>query len=295
MSDWRELVRERMQTRPVTQPDEVIEELSSHLEESYNDLLERGYAPHAAIERSLQEAGDWNVLLQRICLTKSGRNPMNDRLRRLWVLVAVTWLALSLGIVARQRPGVIGPSLILFYLPWLATLPLVGAAAAYLAQRSNLMHDGSKRLWLSVTVTWLGAIFSLMVLQRIDHPSLTLRRPIPVAFCWPWLATLVLVGAAGGYLARRADAPRKMRLVVAISPALLLGIAMLLFLPWGATLNGYPWWLIFFAIDAENWVVVPGLALLLGALPFLWQRSGNPFALSNGDASHPMPSSPLPE
>ena len=49
---------------PVTQADEVIEELSTHLEETYNDLLDRGHAPQAAFERTLEEAGDWDILFK---------------------------------------------------------------------------------------------------------------------------------------------------------------------------------------------------------------------------------------
>ena len=274
MPDWRELVRQRMQPSPAKQEDEVVEELSTHLEETYNDLLDRGYAPQAAFERTIQEVDDWDILFKRISGARLRRNPMNDRVKRLWLSIAVIWLGASLTVMALQRTDRLYPYLILFYLPWLATLPLVCAAAGYLAQPGDLMNDRIKRLWLSVTVTWVGTSLSLVVLQTIDHPELTLRRPIPVMFNLPWLATLILVGAAGAYLAQCADAPRRIRLLVATSPALLLGIAMLLLLPWGMFTERYPWALTFFAIDAENWAVVPGLALLLGALPFLRQPRG---------------------
>ena len=213
---------------------------------------------------------------------------MNYRTGRLWLLVAVTWLGASLSVMLLQRTDRLYPNLILFYLPWLATLPLVCAGAAYLAQRADPTNDRIKRLWLSVTVTWLGASLSLMVVDRIDHPNLTLRQPIPVTFNLPWLATLILVGAAGAYLAQRADAPRNTRLVVATSPALLLGIVLLLLLPWRIARDRYPWAFAFFAIDAGNLVVVPGLALLLGALPFLRQRSANSLLLPEDDANASM-------
>jgi hypothetical protein len=288
MPDWKELIRRRMQPSPVAQANEVIEELSTHLEETYNDLIDRGCAPQAAFERTLQEVDDWGVLWRRISRTRLRRNPMNYRTRRLWLLLAVTWLGASLSVMLLQPAGRLYPDLILFYLPWLATLPLACAAAAYLAQRADPTNDRIKRLWLSVTVTWLGAMLSLMVVDRADHPSLVLRRPIPVTFPLPWLATLILVGAAGAYLAQRADAPRKTRLVVATSPALLLGIVMLLLLPWRVIVDGYPWAFTFFALDVENCVVVPGLALLLGALPFLRQRSANSSLLPEDGANASM-------
>jgi hypothetical protein len=295
MPDWQELVRQRMQATPVAQTDEVIEELSTHLEETYDGWLDRGCAPQAAFERTLEEVDDWDILLKRICPTRPGSNPMNDRIKRLWLLVGVAWLGASLSVMVLQRPGLIQPNLILFYLPWLATLPLVGAAGAYLAQRADPRIDRTKRLWLSVTVTWLGTSLSFIVLRRIDRPELILRRPIPVIFSLPWLATLVVVGAAGAYLAQRAGATRKTRLMVATSPALLLSILMLLLLPWGMAVAGYRWALVFFAMDAETWAVVPGLALLLGAMPFLWQRSANSFPLPTGDVNASMLSPALQE
>jgi hypothetical protein len=294
--DWSKIVRERMQSpnAPRTVNEDVIAELAAHLEEAYEHAKFRGMTESAALEATLQEVSDWRVLAQDIIRAQSREVDMNDRIKRLWLLAAVAWLGASLLVMVLQRPDRLQPSLILFYLPWLATLPLVCAAAAYLEQRANPTNDRSKRLWLSVTVTWLGAILSLLVLDRADHPSLVLRRPIPVWFPSPWLATLILVGAAGAYLAQRADAPRKTRLLVATSPALLLGIVMLLLLPWRFA-EGYRWALTFFAIDAENCAVVPGLALLLGALPFLWHGSvsSSPLPTSNVNAS--MRSTPLPE
>ena len=205
---------------------------------------------------------------------------MNYRTRRLWLFVAVTWLGASLSVMLLQPTGRLYPDLILFYLPWLATLPLACAAAAYLVQRADPTNDRIKRLWLSVTVTWLGAILSLMVVDRADHPSLVLRRPIPVTFPLPWLATLILVGAAGAYLAQRADAARKTRLVVATSPALLLGILMLLLLPWRVIVDGYPWAFTFFAIDVENLRGSPRAGLAFGgsAFPAATVRQLVPFA-----------------
>ena len=231
--DWGKIVRERMQSpnAPRTVDEEVIAELAAHLAEAYEHAKSHGMTETAALEATLQEVTDWRVLAQDIIRAQSREVDMNDRIKRWWLLAAVTWL---------------------------------------------------------------GATLSLNVADRIDHPELILRRPIPVMFPLPWLATLILVGAAGAFLAQRADAPRKTRLLVATSPALLLGIVMLLLLP-GRFADGYPWALTFFAIDAENWVVVPGLALLLGALPFLWQPSANSFPLPTGDVNASMHSTALPE
>jgi hypothetical protein len=292
--DWSKIVHERMQSpdSPHKVGEDVIAELAAHLEEAYEHAKSRGMSETAALEATLQEVTDWRVLAQD--LTQSVEVDMNHRIKRLWLLLAVAWLGASLLVMVLQRPDRHQPYVILFYLPWSATLPLVCAAAAYLEQRANPTNDRIKRLWLSVTVTWLGATLSLNVADRLDHPNLILRRPIPVMFPLPWLAALVLVGAAGAYLAQLADVPRKIRLVVATSPALLLGIVMLLLLPFRFA-DGYPWALTFFAIDAENLAVVPGLALLLGALPFLWHGSASSSPLPTGDVNASMRSIALPE
>jgi hypothetical protein len=263
-SDFKKLVSEQLSdlNLPPDAKKQVVAELAAHLEDASID------APNQQILRQVPAHAQWRRLSLAIQRAKQQEGLMNDRIKRFWLLTAVIWLTASVSVMALQRPDLPLRYLISFYLPWLAALPLVCAAGAYFAYRADRMNDRIRRLWLSVTVTWLGASVSLMVLQWADHPNLVLRRPIPVWFPVPWLATLILVGAAGAYLAQRADVPRKARLVVATSPALLLGIVMLLLLP-SRFADGYPWALTFFAIDAENCAVVPGLALLLGAAPFL--------------------------
>jgi hypothetical protein len=262
MPDWNDLVREHMKTLdlPVHLKEEVFAELSAHLEDAAGD------APDQQNARQPGHA-QWRRLSLAIQRAKRQEGPINDRIKRFWLLTAVTWLTASLLVIVLQRPDLPLRYLTFFYLPWLAALPLVCAAGAYFAQPADLVSDRTKRLWLSVTVTWLGASVSLMVLRWMDHPNLVLSRPVPVTFSVPWLATLLLVGAAGAYLAQRADAPRKTRLLVSASPTLFMGIMMLLLLPWRLA-DGHPWALIWFAQDVESFVVVPGLVLLLGALPF---------------------------
>jgi len=295
MPDWDNFVREHMKALnlPAHLIEEVCAELRAHLEDATADT------PDEQISRQVPTHAQWHKLALAIQRAKKQEGIMNDRIKRFWFLTAATWLIASLSVMALQRPDLPLRYLIGFYLPWLAALPLACAAGAYLAYRADPLradpvNDRAKRFWLSVTVTWLGALLSLIVLQQVDHPNLVLRRPVPVWFPVPWLATLLLVGAAGAWLAQRADAHRKTRLLVATSPALLLGIVMLLLLPWYFA-DRYPWALIFFASDVESFVIVPGLALLLGALPFLRQPSGNSFPLPDGDTMASMGSTPLPE
>jgi hypothetical protein len=288
MPDWDNLVREHMKALdlPADLKEDVFAELSAHLEDASADVADQQTL------HQLPNHGQWRKLSLAIQRAQQ-QGLMNDRIKRFWLLMAATWLTASLSVMILQRPDLPLRYLILFYLPWLAALPLVCAAVAYLAHRADPISDHTKRLWLSVTVTWLGASLSFMVLLWVDHPNLVLRRPVLVLLSLPWLTTLLLVGAAGAYLAQRADAPRKNRLLISTSPALLLGIVMLLLLPWRLAADGYTWALTWFAMDVESLVVAPGLILLLGALPFLWQRSGN--SPCRGDARTLTCSTALPE
>jgi hypothetical protein len=291
MPDWDNLVRQHMEALdlPAQLKEDVFAELSAHLEDATAD------APDQQTSRQVPTHAQWRKLSLTIQRAKRQEGLMNDRIKRLWLLMAVAWLTASLLVMVLQRPDQPLGYLIGFYLPWLAALPLVCAAGAYLAYRADPMNDRIKRLWLAVTVTWLGASLSLMVLRWADDLNPVLRRPVPVMFSLSWSATLLVVGAAGAYLAQRGDAPRKTRLLVSTSPALLLAIVMLLDLPWRLAVEHYPWALTFFARDVESFVVVPGLVLLLGALPFLRQRSGSSFPSPDGEARGSMCSTALPE
>ena len=91
---------------------------------------------------------------------------------------------------------------------------------------------------------------------------------------WPWLATLPIFGAIGAYISQRAQGLTPARFAAALSPALVMLIVMLLVLPFGLAMDGVHFLrLVSFGIGLINWVVVPALALLTGALPF-FRRAG---------------------
>jgi len=53
-------------------------------------------------------------------------------------------------------------------------------------------------------------------------------------------------------------------------------VVMCLILPWGLAIDGLDFIrLVSFGLGLVNWVVIPGVALLLGALPFLRESSAS--------------------
>lgn len=133
------------------------------------------------------------------------------------------------------------------------------------------MNYRTKSLWLPSLITLLGASISLALFQLTGvRPSLTWIGGLALTFYWGWLGTLPIIGAVGAYVSRRSNSSVLKRLAAATAPALVMLIVMCLVLPWGLVLDGLHFFrLVSFGLGLINWVVIPALALLVGALPFL--------------------------
>lgn len=217
LPDWKKLVRERISSSTSSAPsqEEVVSELAAHLEEAYEDALSQGLTAEAATEFALQEVPDWHVLVEKIQHAKSEHILMNRR---------------------------------------------------------------TKTLWLPAMVTLFGSSGLLMLIQRLGfQPRLIWVAHTGMLFYWPWLASLPIFGALGGYLSLRAQGSLYARLAAGLSPALLMLTVMCLILPWGLAIDGFTFFrLIHFGIGLTNWVALPAVALLLGTAPFLHERTPDP-------------------
>jgi hypothetical protein len=143
--DWKALVRRRLGklNLAAAQREEVISELASHLEDIVEDHLALGLSEPDAIARSLDEVARWRALSKRIQRTKYEEEPMNDRVRNLWLpgfvcLVSTMALVMILDWTgARHHLLTVGSLSLVLYLPWLAALPLIGAATSYWSRRAG--------------------------------------------------------------------------------------------------------------------------------------------------------------
>ena len=142
--DWKSIVRERIGNLKLdsAQQEQVIAELAAHLEEVYERELAKGLCKADALQRSLDEEEiNWRQLSRKIQSAKH-EGYMNNRTRKFW-LPALVGLAISEGVLLAVSFAVannshllmIGPKLI--YLPWMASMPIAGAAAAYLSRRAG--------------------------------------------------------------------------------------------------------------------------------------------------------------
>jgi len=150
MPDWQELVRRQLAGLALEprERNEVIEELAAHLDDAFEDLRGRGFTEEDAAERALCEVKDWHDLRCRIQTARRKENIMSNRVRQLW-LPALLTLSISMGLLALIQlsgpwPLVVPSSNIprmtpvaTIYIPWLLSLPFVGALGALLSHRGG--------------------------------------------------------------------------------------------------------------------------------------------------------------
>ena len=139
------------------------------------------------------------------------------------------------------------------------------------AKQEDSMNYRTKGLWLPTLITLLGTSAALGLSQYAGmRPRLMWIEGWAITFYWGWLATLPGFGALGAYLSQRAEAAAKFRLAASLSPALLMLIVMCIILPFGLAIDGFHFFrLVGFGLGLINWVAIPGLALFVGAAPFL--------------------------
>jgi hypothetical protein len=146
MPDWQNLVRQRLSGLALDDAEkaEVHAELAGHLEETYEVLRRGGVSEHEATQQTLSQVADWTDLQNRITVAKKAEDQMQNRVRQLWIPGFLTLMLSSTLLMMLQKSG-LQPRIIswnelglmLFYVPWLAALPLLGALGAYLSLRAG--------------------------------------------------------------------------------------------------------------------------------------------------------------
>jgi hypothetical protein len=134
------------------------------------------------------------------------------------------------------------------------------------------MNDRTKHLWLPGFASLIAATVLLVLEIRLGIRDSFIHLPLAMTAIFPWLANMLLSGGVAAYLSRRGGGTRLARLTSALFPA---GAFFLCFcLVFVARLSEADPFISLpaFAIAACNWVLVPGVALVLGALPFLGEQ-----------------------
>jgi hypothetical protein len=194
MPDWNALVRERLGMSKSSSVEDVavVAELSSHLEDAYEELLEAGLCEPEAIKQALGHRANWHGLAKRIRRAKSKEEGLNHRTKTLWLpglvslTASMTWLMLLQRVGPQPRMPWLHSGLPLMpYLVWLLTQPLFGATGAYLSRRA-----GGERL-TELTASLFPAIVMLGLWCLVVAISILVEKNPHVLPQW----RLVLFGA----------------------------------------------------------------------------------------------------
>jgi len=225
MHDWAQIVRERLATLALDDDDaaQVFDELTGHLEQDYRSLLSEGCSEEEAARRALAGAGDWQVLQRKIESTRKKEPSMPDRVRQFWI---PAFLTLFLSMVCLALIQIFGPNpwfapatrgwrfvapVVLVYIPWLFTLPFIGALGAYISNRAG----GRARAVFSATIfpilpyTVFFIIGLPIAMALDDHVARNLTIPMFFVGLCAWVifpgAALLAGGVPAHYFSGRLD------------------------------------------------------------------------------------------
>lgn len=136
------------------------------------------------------------------------------------------------------------------------------------------MNRRTRTLWLPGILSLAGSMGCRLILQRTVGPTQTLlnHAGLPLRHQLIWLALLPMFGAASAYFSRRAGGDRLSIILAALFPSiamvpLWMVLAVKMYHP-----SASQWFGLFSGV--MNWIVLPGVALLLGAVPFLKSQKG---------------------
>ena len=134
------------------------------------------------------------------------------------------------------------------------------------------MHSRVRQLWFPGFLTLTLSIGLLPVLLKLGlQPRIvSWSGPDTILFYVPWLLTLPLFSAVGAYISLRAGGSARAILFSGIFPMLSLAACFFVILPVSIVLDrsiAFHLTLAGFLGLLLSWVVAPGAALLIGALP----------------------------
>jgi hypothetical protein len=140
------------------------------------------------------------------------------------------------------------------------------------------MNDRARSLWVPGFATLTLSMVALMVAMRagLQPVAVWVSATQPLLLYVLWLVILPVFGALGAYWSQRVGGSLRARLLAGVFPAASMLVYMLaLFLLTFAIDLHVPASLKFTSLGVYilGWVLIPGAALFLGALPFLFERS----------------------
>ena len=131
----------------------------------------------------------------------------------------------------------------------------------------------AKTIWVPGTSIMLGAALLLVIMTRFVPPATWVDGKGPALLVLTWGAAYIALGALGAFLSRRAGGSAKHRFLAGIFPIVFhLAVFVLpIVAAFAADATNFPehrqlGWLL---KAGTGWVILPGIVLAIGTLPFL--------------------------
>ncbi len=142
------------------------------------------------------------------------------------------------------------------------------------SMQEDPMNARTKNLWLpGLVMLFLSSVLLMFITRFGPFPKMVWLDPRqPLLLYVPWLISLPVFGALGAYWSKRAGGRVTERIVAGIFPVLMLTGAFFMILPIAYVFDRkipFSMFVTSFGLILLSWVIIPGAALLLGALPFL--------------------------
>jgi hypothetical protein len=191
--------------------EEILRELSDHLDDHATALEARGTAGHAAAQEAMDCVSDWVEFRKQIIAAETEETSMNYRSKALW-LPALCALFLSNILLALLQIFGPSPHLYWFYVvkstgvfcefvvPWLISLFAVGGIAAYWSRRAGGTLRYRLLAALAPAIALLGLFLLIlplaMIMDRHVPHSIKLNAFLVLTLTWVLLpAVPLLLGA----------------------------------------------------------------------------------------------------
>jgi hypothetical protein len=130
------------------------------------------------------------------------------------------------------------------------------------------MNTRTRRFWVPALVSLAAAMACLTVSTQFGlEPRFVARGWATYVVYILWLLSLPLCGAAGAYLSRRAGGERRVPLAAALFPVIAMTRLVGFLTAIGKFVYAKPQW-VYFSIAVLFGSILPGMALLFGAVPF---------------------------
>jgi hypothetical protein len=142
-------------------------------------------------------------------------------------------------------------------------------------QEDGAMNERTKKFWMPGLISFAAATAFLVIISQISYvPRVVVLRSTQAVLFYPiWLAVQPICGALGAYFSRRAGGTRAIRLAAGLFPSLILVASVLVVLLFNALKPGRndigTMGAALFFRSVIGAILIPAVAILLGALPFL--------------------------